>query len=128
MSSDVDEMLGHLPYGILVGRQVMRVGWREYLEWMQLHKYAPRAEDFKHNPLDLTRVGWDEVGSVEISTVFLGIDHGLGFGRVEWFETMVFGGGYSGNCWRYATWDEALGGHQRMVAAVREGRALEDIE
>lgn len=128
MSKDIDEVLGHVPYGILVGRQVMRVDWREYMEWMQQHKYVPRLVDEKRNPADLTRVGWDEVRGAAISTVFLGIDHGFGIGRVQWFETMVFGATNYHGQWRYATWDEAVAGHQRVVAAVREGRALEDIE
>lgn len=86
----------------------------------------------------------------EVSTVFLGIDHNLLRGergrKVEamaaqtqsppeadvaarkllpdalLFETMIFGGFYGGQTWRYPTWDEAKAGHDRVVAALRKGR------
>lgn len=47
---------------------------------------------------------------VEVSTVFLGIDHGVGAPRL--WETMIFGGPLDGQCWRYATRAEALDGHR----------------
>jgi hypothetical protein len=74
------------------------------------------------------RVAFDMVGDgdarVEISTVFLGIDHNFGVGRVPiLFETMVFGGPEDGYCDRYATWDEAVVGH---AAAVVLATAIPD--
>ena len=56
---------------------------------------------------------------VEVSTVFLGLDHAFGSGPPMLFETMVFGGKYSDEQWRYSTWDEALEGHWKAVAMVR---------
>lgn len=62
-------------------------------------------------------------GDVQVSTVFLGIDHGFGRGE-RWFETMVFGGPMDGETYRYATWDQAVKGHQIMVeAAEMEGHS-----
>src|SRR5947207_774053 len=50
---------------------------------------------------------------IDVSTVFLGIDHG--WGRRELpvlFETMVFGGKLDEWQWRYCTLEEAQVGHQ----------------
>lgn len=67
------------------------------------------------------RVGWDEVGRIQISTVFLGIDHNrVGAGPPVLFETMIFGGKYNCEQRRYCTWDEAERGHAGMLALVKE--------
>lgn len=63
-------------------------------------------------------VAYHGVGSVSVSTVFLGIDHSFDRGRPLLFETMVFGGPLDGEQDRYTTRDEALTGHARMVARV----------
>lgn len=57
---------------------------------------------------------------VEVSTVFLGIDHGTGLGYGEddkpiLFETMIFGGKHDQWQWRWSTWNEAVAGHMRAV-------------
>jgi hypothetical protein len=52
-----------------------------------------------------------------VSTVFLGIDHSFTRGGPPiLFETMVFGHAGIEDTYRYATWDEALEGHQITVA------------
>lgn len=53
---------------------------------------------------------------VDISTVFLGFDHGFGQGLPILFETMIFGGPYDQWQRRYCTWDEAEAGHRHAVA------------
>ncbi len=54
--------------------------------------------------------------SVNVSTVFLGIDHNFGnLGNPVLFETMVFGGDRDSECRRYCTWDEAVVGHDEIV-------------
>lgn len=79
-------------------------------EWMQHHR-ADRV------------VGKTQVESVSVSTVFLGLDHGIG-DKLELFETMCFagkageefeGGDFFG---RYATRAEAVEGHARIVELV----------
>ena len=50
-------------------------------------------------------------GKVDVSTVFLGIDHAVNDEPPEFFETMIFGGEHDGEQWRYSTWDEAEKGH-----------------
>lgn len=60
----------------------------------------------------------------DVSTVFLGLDHGFGNllshhpGPVV-FETLVFGGPFDGEMVRYRTWADACEGHQVMVARMR---------
>jgi len=59
--------------------------------------------------------------SVFVSTVFLGLDHNfMGKGPPIVFETMVFGGPFNHTMWRYATWDEAVKGHEELVKMVRD--------
>lgn len=74
--------------------------------------------------MDARRIGWDDINDVTVSTVWLGLNHNLGDGEPLIFETMMFGehGEYQ---WRWHTKQEALVGHQRIVAAVREGREPE---
>jgi len=72
---------------------------------------------------DSRRVAKTTVGSVDVSTVFLVLDHNWGDGPPLVFETMVFGGEGEPQ-WRYATWDEAIAGHERVVAALRAGTEL----
>ena len=57
---------------------------------------------------------------VEVSTVFLLIDHSFDDGLPLLFETMVFGGELDGELDRYGTWDEAVDGHNAMVKRVQE--------
>lgn len=71
-------------------------------------------------------VGKDNVGEVFISTVFLGVDHAYYGGPPILFETMVFRGHLDERQWRYATWDEAVAGHARIVQAVRDGTDPDD--
>lgn len=61
------------------------------------------------------RVGWDEVGPYDVSTVFLGLDHSFGQGRPVLYETIIFQRGQSSDLWceRCSTWEEAEAMHQR---------------
>jgi len=70
----------------------------------------------------LTKIAED----VEVSTVFLGLDHNFGDrNKPILFETLVFGGPMDGSMRRYENWIEAEQGHQEMVDKVRENMALE---
>ena len=57
-----------------------------------------------------------------VSTVFLGLDHNWSNeGPPIVFETMIFNGVYDQKGqWRYATWDEAVEGHERTVNMVKD--------
>lgn len=58
---------------------------------------------------------------IDISTVFLGLDHQWGDGPPLLFETMVFRypSAESLDMDRYPTWDDAVAGHEAIVARWR---------
>ena len=61
---------------------------------------------------------------MEVSTVFLGLDHNSYCGGPPAiFETMVFGGEYDEYQERYSTWDEAELGHKEIVERLKGGFA-----
>ena len=68
-------------------------------------------------------VGDDTVDGQRVSTVFLSLDHNWDFDSniPILFETMIFGGEYSEEMWRYSTYQEALDGHTRIVNCLKEG-------
>ena len=61
-----------------------------------------------------------KVGNIEISTVFLGLDHSFGGKKPLLFETMIFGGKLDQEQERYTTWEQAEKGHKGMVNKVKE--------
>jgi len=67
------------------------------------------------------------VGSVRISTVFLGIDHNFRHeGPPILFETLVFGAelpDLDESMWRYSTWAEAERMHAEIVELVQSAAA-----
>jgi hypothetical protein len=66
------------------------------------------------------RVAHTEVGQVEVSTVFLVLDHNYGReGPPVLYETMVFGGAHDQWQRRYATREAALAGHDQAVMLAR---------
>ena len=71
-----------------------------------------------------TKVARTTVGSATVSTVFLGLDlNFLGY-TPHLFETMIFAAEnnmYNNYMWRYATWDEAVQGHEQAVAMITRG-------
>lgn len=70
------------------------------------------------------RVAETEIGDYWVSTVLLGLTHDFGDnGEPLIFETMVFAGkdAREDYCTRYATWDEALEGHEKATQWVRDG-------
>ena len=71
-------------------------------------------------PDNRVAVALTHVGSVEVSTLFFGVDHRTyATGPPLIFETMVFGGALDGQGERYSTEAEALAGHDEWVAKVR---------
>lgn len=57
---------------------------------------------------------------VQISTVFLGMDHNfIGKGDPILWETMIFGGKHDGYQERYTSREEALIGHQKAIDLVK---------
>lgn len=69
------------------------------------------------------------VGQIDVSTVFLGIDHNWsGVGAPILFETMLFGQPYGFSQRRYETETQAVAGHAEAVTALQEGRRLDWFE
>lgn len=67
-----------------------------------------------------------EVGSILISTVFLGLDHAWHDGAPLLFETMVFSDTLDAlDCWRCSTWAEAEAQHARVVERMKQGELSE---
>lgn len=60
------------------------------------------------------------IGDLQVSTVFLAIDHQFDQGPPILFETMVFGGDDDMQT-RYHTWEEAERGHEAIVAKLCSG-------
>lgn len=74
------------------------------------------------------RIALTEIESVQISTVFLGLNHAWNDGPPMLFETMVFGGPLSDEQDRCSTYDEAEAMHERMCERVRRSIAKDDAE
>lgn len=55
---------------------------------------------------------------VNVSTVFLGVDHQFGEGPPLIFETMIFGGNRDQDQWRYSTYEQAASGHRAVVETL----------
>ena len=61
---------------------------------------------------------------VEISTVFLGVDHNF-LGRPPiLFETMIFGGELDDEMEQYSTWQDAEKGHKKWVAKAQSKQSV----
>jgi hypothetical protein len=68
------------------------------------------------------RLATDAVSDrVTVSTVFLGIDHGVPEGVPVLWETLIFGGPLNGKMRRYSSREEALKGHKDMLDLARTG-------
>lgn len=63
-------------------------------------------------------VSHTRVADIEVSTVFLGIDHQFYPGPPLLFETMVFGGDLDQTCRRCSTWEEAEAQHEVILSEV----------
>ena len=58
----------------------------------------------------------DVTKGIEVSTVFLGLDHSFGGGKTPMlYETMIFGGDHDQYQERFATRESALKGHEEAV-------------
>lgn len=71
---------------------------------------------------DYKRVAFTKLpNDIEISTVWLGLDHQYGDGPPIIFETMAFGlGREEEDIDRYSTEAEAIAGHERMIQKYKE--------
>ncbi len=86
--------------------------------------HEQQMEEWKQPDFDwdkMKRVALQEQGDIRVSTVFLGLNHQYGGGPPLIFETMIFGGEYDEEQWRYTTEAEALQGHEAAVALAFGG-------
>lgn len=60
----------------------------------------------------------------QISTVWLGLNHQYTDGPPLIFETMVFGGPLSHECFRWPTEEQAQRGHTHVVRLLESGEVL----
>lgn len=74
------------------------------------------------NSIDLRRVAKTCVSPrVEVSTVFLAIDHNFSLdGPPVLWETMIFGGKHNYEMWRYISREDAIKGHHAAVLLAKE--------
>lgn len=80
----------------------------EWAEWMG------GGDGISHRSVGLT-----EIGDVQVSTVFLGIDRAFDGGIPLLFETAVFTPDGGVHIHRYATWSGAADGHAEVVALLK---------
>ncbi len=78
-------------------------------------EWARLFEDKSYQRVDRTKIG-----DVEVSTVWLGLNHGPVDGPPLIYETMIFGGTEDGRTWRYSDEYAAVTGHARAVDLVRD--------
>jgi hypothetical protein len=68
-------------------------------------------------------VGRNSHNGIEVSTVFLSLEHGVDEnGRPILFESMVFGGSHDGMQIRYCSWKDAEDGHASLLWVLTEDR------
>ncbi len=73
-------------------------------------------ENIKRKRVVLTELNGPE--DIKVSTVFVGLNHNFGRGEPLLYKTIVFGGELDNEMDRYATKEQALKGHKRMVNRV----------
>lgn len=95
--------LNNADYFILKNRQLIPCDFLTYANW------------YENNPQERI-VSKTKIKQTEISTVYIGKSTLLNVDLP--FETMVFGGEYDGEQKRYATFEEAMIGHQKMIEKI----------
>ena len=93
-------------YYILDGKTPVPVG--DIKQWGQWFEKADRT------------VKKSTVEDMEISTVFLGMEHGEFEGQPLLFETMIFSGEFNEEMIRTTTWEKAERVHDVVVDRLRE--------
>lgn len=96
------------------------------MEWAHLFE----DKEYKRVAFDTVEIDPGTHETVDVSTVWLGMDHSWGDGPPLIFESMVFGQHeLNEHQWRYATEKEALIGHDTIVEAIKgDTAALKAIE
>jgi hypothetical protein len=96
------------PHYILEGGALVAVDFEIWAHWF----YEDREHGSKR------RVALSETSEFAVSTMFLQFGFDVDVPTPLFFETHVFGGAYDDYEEHYATYDEAVLGHKRIVAMV----------
>lgn len=82
--------------------------------------HAVEPCSFLESAAQENRVDETFIGTVHVSTIFLGLAHGLDSNdRPILFETMILGGSADGHQVRSCTWDEAVLAHAEAVVIAK---------
>lgn len=84
-----------------------------------------------HDDVDYVQIDDTHINGLQISTVWLGLDHAYGRGDPVIFETMFFGPLVNNVCVRYSTEAQARAGHEAAIRAIARNllvAAAEGIE
>jgi len=123
MCPETDTPIHDAPKHIIEGYYYKLVG-KEIIP-CTLQEWGEAREGNRHVAKTKLKAPAPSKDTVEISTVFLGLDHSMGGGDVPiLFETMIFGGQHDEYMERYTTWDEAEKGHQEAVLIVLNDQPL----
>lgn len=87
--------------------------WDKHGEPISFDVWCQMFGDREYCRVDLTNLG-----DVEISTVWIGMDLSFGGPTPLIFETMIFGMELDQECWRYHTLEAAIAGHEAAIALV----------
>jgi hypothetical protein len=121
MSSDDEERIGKMmldliPHYVLDDRKIVHraTSFRQYMTEMEKHRVVAQET---------------VAPNVEVSTVFLGMDAAFAFRKAAplVFETMIFGGPLDRSCWRYATYADAVAGHDDALRAARQASGYDKL-
>jgi hypothetical protein len=100
---------------------------------IDLHTWGDLMQQRTENLKDgIPRESWwgkkTMIGDVEISTVWLGLDHSFLTGPPLTWETMIFGGRYADADlqWRYTTRGQAYDHHEQIIRNLRAGKEPDD--
>lgn len=86
------------------------------------HDTAKHGNKYAHLLVSEKRVARTTVGDINVSTVWLGLNHDFLTGRPVIFETMTFGEPWNNEMQRYSTEEEAMCGHLAVLERLRSGK------
>ena len=95
-------------------KKVVLVDRMTWAKWFETSKGRILKQDFFEVSVSGLKA------EVQVSTVFLGLDHQWGDGPPLIFETMIFGGPKNQYQDRYSTYEEALAGHEKALKLAKK--------
>ena len=105
--------------------------WYTLDEYLQIRRATLEEWGTFFNDIEQRRIAHTQVSPrISVSTVFLGLDHRCGSaGKPILFESLVFGGKHNEEMLRYTSFDDAVKGHNELVAmALKTHRRKDPLE